>query len=70
MRTISAERSWVPRQLSTLQLDVEHRKCREAKVTTPKAFNELEQAGWTARAAAYAESAALITNQAIEPILI
>jgi ubiquinone/menaquinone biosynthesis C-methylase UbiE len=35
----------------------------------PKAFKELEQTGWTARAAAYAESAALITNQAIEPIL-
>lgn len=38
-------------------------------MTTPTTFKELEQAGWMARAAAYDESAALITKQAIEPIL-
>ena len=32
-------------------------------------FKDLEQAGWASKAAAYNQSFALITNQAIEPIL-
>ena len=38
-------------------------------MTTQKSFKELEQAGWTARAAVYEGSFAQVTKQAIEPIL-